>query len=133
MIKEEGKSDEQCQKLFDAIQSSSFSLDKANEDPVLKEYHSVKERLSIADGIIMYCFDDNCHRVVIPRKLRKMVIVNLHAANQGETSMLSRARQTIYWPGMDAYINERYDLCLKCKQNAPSIQKEPMIPSDDTR
>ena len=78
----------------------------------------------------MYGFESNNLRLLIPRSLRGQVIENLHSANQGSSSMLARARQTIYWPGMDRDINQHCEKCLQCRKNSPSKQKEPLIPSD---
>ena len=73
--------------------------------PQLKEFHSVKDRLCMVKGLIMYGFEGNSPRVLIPMSLRVQVTNNLHVANQGSTSMLARARQTVYWPGLDRDIN----------------------------
>ena len=51
---------------------------------------------------------------------------NLHTANQGAISMLARARQTMYWPGMDQPIRNHTDTCIRCREIAPS---DPLIPA----
>ena len=44
--------------------------------------------------------------------------------------MLSRVRESIYWPGIDNDVDMHCQTCMQCRANAPSKQKEPMIPSD---
>ena len=129
-IRETIQSDDQYRRLYSAINNSSFAKTRAEELPQLKEFHSIKDRLSIVNGLIRYGFEGNNPRVLIPRALRNQVIKNLHAANQGSTSMLARARQTVYWPGLDRDINSHCDACLQCRENAPSKQKEPLVTSD---
>ena len=53
--------------------------------------------------------------------------MNFHAANQGSTSMLARARDDVYWPNMDNDINNHVSTCSQCRESAPSQQKEPLL------
>ena len=129
-IKEAAKSDSQYKQLYKAIMHSSFSAEKSDEIPVLKEFHSVKDRLSIVNEAIMYGFEDNNLRILVPKSLRTQVMKNMHAANQGSSSMLARARQSVYCPGMDRDINSHCESCLQCRQMAPSKPKESLVSSD---
>ena len=81
----------------------------------------------MVDNTIMYTFEDGCPRILVPGILRKKVIYNLHAANQGSSSMLARARKCVYWPGIDGDVADHCKDCLPCRKNTPSFQKEPMI------
>ena len=63
-------------------------------------------------------------------ELRQLMIRNLHAAHQGATSILSRARQVMYWPGMDREVNIHSETCSDCREAAPSKVKEPLIPAE---
>lgn len=122
--------DDQYKVLLDTI-SHPLSKDMdIKKNPNLKEFHSVSDRLCICDGLIMYGFEGNPLRIFIPKNMRKQVIANLHSANQGSTSMLSRARQSVYWPGMDQEINLHCKECLACRSVAPSLTKEPLQPSN---
>ena len=81
----------------------------------------------------MYSYDGGALRLVIPTKLRSQMIDNMHAANQGSTQMLLRARNTMYWPGMDRSIGIHIQQCLQCRESAPSQTKEPLIVSQGAR
>ena len=102
---EASKEDEQYQELFEKVKKNTFAECMSAERPSIREFYNVKDRLSIVDNLIMYKFESGNLRLVIPKRLRHQIIVNLHSANQSSTSMLSRARQAIYWPGMDRDIN----------------------------
>ena len=127
---EASKEDEQYQELFEKVKKNTFAECMSAERPSIREFYNVKDRLSIVDNLIMYGFESGNLRLVIPKRLRHQIIVNLHSANQGSTSMLSRARQAIYWPGMDRDINNHVQSCLSCRESAPSHVREPILLAD---
>ena len=96
------------------IRSGNFAPNIAFEDSNIKESFSVKDRLTLVDSIIVYCFEDKESQIVIAHYLRKKIIENLHAANQGATAMLSRACQAVYWPLMDEEITNHVNHCQEC-------------------
>ena len=98
------------------------SRDLLRED--VRVYWGVRDRLSLLNGMVMMG-----DRIVIPATHRRSVLNSLHAAHQGASSMLSRARGAIYWPGIDADIRNRRYTCQKCNESAPSNSKEPLCPS----
>ena len=102
------------------IRPGNFASNTAFEDPHIKEFFNVKDRLTLVDSTIMYCLEDKEPRIVILQCLRKKIIENLHAANQGATAMLSRDRQAVYWPGMVRDITNHVNHCQECRFNAPS-------------
>ena len=119
-------SDKQMQQLISKVKEQSFAETLPLEDPNLKEFYNVRDRLSMIDGTLMYSFEDGYKRFVIPKTLRQQVILNLHSANQGSTSMLSRARKSWYWPGMDRDILAHTESCATCREMAPSKGREPI-------
>ena len=126
-VKKASKDDSQYQLLVSKVQNSSFAESFTLENEAIKEFYNVRDRLCIVDDLLMYGYDQKCLRIVIPQKLRRQIILNLHAANQGATSLLSRARQSVYWPGMDRDITVHIDQWHECHKMAPSQQKEPLI------
>ena len=127
---EASKEDEQYQELFEKVKKNTFAECMSAERPSIREFYNVKDRLNTVDNLIMYGFESGNLRLVIPKKLRHQIIVNLHSANQASTSMLSRARQAIYWPGMDRDINNHVQSCLSCRESAPSHVREPILLAD---
>ena len=49
-----------------------------------------------------------------------MVLDTLHSAHQGVSGMISRADQSVFWPGITLDIQKKRDNCLTCTRNAPS-------------
>ena len=66
-------------------------------------------------------------RIIVPQKQRESVLKTFHAAHQGEKGILRRARQTVYWPGLDNDVRRICAGCKQCIENAPSNTKEELI------
>ena len=92
-------------------------------DPKIRQYFSVKDRLSLIKYDIVVIDD----RIVFPKSLRTTILKSLHSAHQGVSSMTRRAKDTMYWPGLDADIHNTRYTCKPCNEMAPSQPKEPLI------
>ena len=64
------------------------------------------------------------NRLVIPRQLREKVLEELHTAHQGVVKMKCRARELVWWPGIDLEIE---NWCKSCECNVYKA-KEPKQP-----
>ena len=91
--------DTQYQDLINIVKSGFPSKRNDTEPAHLLEFWEVRSRLFELHGII---YLDK--RIVVPRLLRKIVLDNLHSANQGVTGMSFRANVCVYWPGLDNSI-----------------------------
>ena len=69
-------------------------------------YYSVRDELSVQDGLIF-----RGERVVIPKVLRGDIKQRVHSSHMGAESCLRRARECIFWPGMNADIKEMIEAC----------------------
>jgi transposase InsO family protein len=88
----------------------------------IKAYYDVKDMLSIYDGLIF-----KGEKIVIPYSMRNLIKQRLHAAHLGKDSMLRRAREIVYWPGMQNEIIQIADQCKICLEAKPMNQKETII------
>ncbi|XP_063852409.1 uncharacterized protein K02A2.6-like [Scylla paramamosain] len=89
----------------------------------------MRRHLSCQGDIVLYTSDEKFPRLVIPTALRRTVLANLHAGHQGRDSMLRRARQSVYWPGIDAEVEQKRRQCQMCETHAPSQPAEPLLPT----
>ena len=71
------------------------------ESDETKKYWSFREELSIIDGIIF-----KGERLIIPRKMRKEVLHQLHQAHMGMEKTKWRVRSTVHWPQINQQIEE---------------------------
>ena len=111
---------------MEKVKQNNFAKTLSLEEPLVKEYYNVRDRLSIVNGMLMYSFEDGVKRTVVPKACRQQMITNLHAANQGSTNMSARARNTLYWPNMDKDIRIHVESCSTCRENSPTKSKEPL-------
>ena len=126
-IQEAAEKDSKYQELLQTIKKG-FPSTRDHLQESLREYWGVHERLSVMGGIALMD-----KRIVVPVLLRKVILDNLHSANQGVTGMKFRANQSVYWPGLDASIRNHRAVCLDCIKHAPSNPPEPIVitPSPD--
>merc|ERR1712081_166517 len=81
----------------------------------VREYHKYRHGLVVVDGVVNYK-----RRLVIPERLRSMVLETLHAAHQGVTGMINRAEQSVFWPNITTDIERVRATCRTCVRNSPS-------------
>ena len=118
-LKESTQQDEAAQQLITAIKSN-FS--KGNEYPLAQPFKKLKDQLTFEDGLILL----NSHRIVVPVQKRKEILTKLHASHQGIERTKQRARQIVYWPGINSDIKNTVEACTKCQEHQPSLQQEPL-------
>ena len=115
------------QMLIAKVLANDWHAQRSQEATCLRQFYSVRDRLAVADGLVLYSYDQGPTRLVIPEALRSKVAANLHAGHQGLDSMLRRARQTVYWPGLEGDLQYHRSSCDACNTHAPSQPEEPLI------
>ena len=126
-LKNIAESDGEYQALLQKVQEDGFATSKSLEEPFLKPYFAVRDRITVVDGILMYSFEDGHLRVIVPQKQRTSVLKTLHSAHQGSDGILRRARQTVYWPGLDRDVQRICAQCKDCIENVPSNTKQELL------
>ena len=66
------------------------------------------------------------NQIAIRSSLRKDILSALHLAQQGVTTMKSRANTTVYWLGINKNISTTRYNCNFCNEIAPKTQQEPL-------
>jgi hypothetical protein len=86
-------------------------------------FKKLQNSLSVTDGCLFHGA-----RLVIPGSLQKKVLDILHLGHFGSQRMKQLARTAVYWPGIDANIEETSRGCTGCgeQQNLPA--KAPVHP-----
>ena len=87
-----------------------------------QRYWNVRNQLTVEDSLIVF----GC-RLLIPPTLRHSVLVQLHSAHQGSVRTKQRARQIVYWHGIDNDIDNIILQCKQCQETLPSQPREPLI------
>ena len=113
-------SDENYKSLIDNVQNG-FPAARDKADASVALYWNIRNELSVDDGIVLYG-----PRIVIPKSARREVLDRLHDSHQGIDRIKRRARQSVYWPGINNDISTTVASCNKCQERLPSLQREPL-------
>ncbi|XP_037772737.1 uncharacterized protein LOC119568354 [Penaeus monodon] len=111
-----------------AVEQEDLALEElqqaARSDPAYNELlQGVRQENLYADGdLVLYGA-----RIVVPAALRRRVLARLHDSHRGAESTKRRARQAVYWPGIDSDITNIVRACELCQIMLPSQQQEPLL------
>ena len=86
----------------------------------LHPYFQVRTELTIHNDCILRGL-----RVVIPEKLRKDVLTEIHSSHLGIVRMKSIARLHVWWPHIDSDIESCTKECLPCQENHRNPNRAP--------
>ena len=123
-IKKATESDDEM-KLLKSIIINGWPGDKLQLPPEVLPYFSIRDELSVQDGIIF-----RGERAVIPAELRNVLKEKIHSSHLGIEGCLRRAREAIYWPNMNAEMKDYISKCSVCRSTSDCQQKETMMPHD---
>lgn len=85
-------------------------------------YLNIRDELTVQDGLVF-----KGERVIIPVTLRKEMKEILHTSHLGEEGTV-RARECIYWPGMNSDFKQFISTCKACRMYERHNQKETLMP-----
>ena len=120
-LHEEIKSDESY-KYIRQIIVGTVSISKFVGKLAVYNYH--KDNLTLSpEGLIMF----KGSRFLVPETLRPGLLRALHTGHAGVVSMITRAKEAFWWPGLKTDIESVRANCLVCHENAPSQPKQPSM------
>ena len=120
-IQKETGGDDTLQQLKEMI-TCGWPEKKEQIPTVLHPYYSVHDELSVQDGVIF-----KGQRCIIPPTLRHKIREKIHASHIGLQACLRRAREVVYWPGMNKDLTDYISQCETCASYQMAQAKEPLI------
>ncbi|XP_064079558.1 uncharacterized protein K02A2.6-like [Macrobrachium nipponense] len=111
-------------RLRDCI-SSGFPTNRYDLHASLSPYWKLREALSTDGNLVLYRA-----RILVPAALRRRTLARLHDSHRGVEATKRRARQTVFWPGIDSDIANTVSACEPCQVLRPSQQQEPLHNDD---
>ncbi|KAJ8047788.1 hypothetical protein HOLleu_06882 [Holothuria leucospilota] len=91
-------------------------------------YWQHRHELAIYNGLIL-----KGSRIIIPTSMRPKILSILHQQHQGIEKTRLRARQSVFWPGLNAEIERMIQECVACQTHQKNQSKLPVKPIHSTR
>lgn len=120
-IREATASDAQLQ-LLRQYARTAWPEEKDQVPQLGRPFWSYREEIHEEDGLVL-----RSNKLVIPTAIRQKIINLLHAAHAGKEKMKRRARDILFWPGINADIEGKYDNCSICQKYKPRNVKMPLL------
>ncbi|XP_055890819.1 uncharacterized protein K02A2.6-like [Biomphalaria glabrata] len=96
---------------------------KTQVHETVKVYWSFKDSIHEENGILFY---EN--RIIIPSSMRNEIFDKLHTGHFGLEKTRSKARQSVYWPGLSKDIVSTIMKCATCATFKRNNVKEKLLP-----
>ncbi|XP_050706255.1 uncharacterized protein LOC126991577 [Eriocheir sinensis] len=104
-LRKAARDDPSYTKLLEKVRTG-FPRDRFDLHNALRPYWKFREDLYPDGDLVLYGA-----RVVVPAALRRRVLSHLHDSHRGAEATKRRARQAVYWPGIDADIVSTVRAC----------------------
>ena len=120
-LKEETRLDKTLQKLT-TISINGWPEYKQEVPVELLPYYGFRDEITIQDGLLF-----RGERVIVPSSLRPEMKQAVHSTHIGMEGCLKRARESLYWPGMNSEIRQFIKQCQTCQTFQPDQAKETLM------
>ena len=90
----------------------------------LRPYHGQCDSLTVEDGLIL-----RGEAIIVPPGERKKVLEQIHQGHLGTSKCQYRARQCVYWPGINKDIEQLVEACATCQRHRPQEPRQPLKPT----
>lgn len=119
-VQQASKDSEEHQKLAKFIMQG-WPENSQEVPAIIRQYYAFRDVLTIQDNIIL-----KQNRVLIPAHLQKEYLAELHRGHPGTEATKERAKDTVFWIGIEKDIENMTASCTTCNMHKPKQQKEPM-------
>lgn len=114
-IQNESNRDDEIQEVIRALGDGDWT-GKA------KPYKAYGTELCVSSEILL-----RGERIIIPERLRRRTLELAHEGHPGMVVMKRRLRQKVWWPGLDAEVEQFVKTCRDCTLVSNTAAPEPMI------
>ena len=122
-MKEATADDPSLKELKETIKSG-WPETKSQTPANIQIYWNVRDELSEVKGVLL-----KNDRIIVPSSMRKEMLQRIHQGHMWIEKSKRRARDVLYWPGMNSQISDMISRCTICLQHQWQNTKKPMIPS----
>lgn len=90
-----------------------------------KAFQSISDELSTTNDILL-----RGNRIVLPKSLQTKAVLLAHEDHAGITRTKQRLRSKLWWPKMDAFVEEHINKCHACQVTGNPSRPEPVQPTE---
>ena len=123
-LRDETKSDTELQQLQKVVMSG-WPQTKVETPVETRPYWNYRDEISCYEELLF-----KGDRIIVLHSLWPEILKRIHAAYPGIEKCRARARNAVFWPGINSAIDELVSKCSTCQQHQRSNQKEPLIPQE---
>ena len=123
-LQEATKGDPVMQVLTSQIMAGWPKTIKEIKDDI-RPFWDYRDELSVENGLVV----KGC-RIIVPTAMREYIMEKLHTGHLGITKCQLRARDSVFWPGINQQIKDLINRCLICQKYQDAQMREEMIPHD---
>ena len=120
----ETKGDPELSKLYKIVMNG-WPDEKSMVPVEIQPYFNFRDEIGAQDGLLF-----KGERIIIPHTMRDEIMERIHIGHLGKEKCKARARASVFWPGINAMIDDLLDHCSTCLRFQRSQQKEPLLPLD---
>eukprot|EP00057_Strongylocentrotus_purpuratus_P007302 XP_011661776.1 PREDICTED: uncharacterized protein K02A2.6-like [Strongylocentrotus purpuratus] len=92
---------------------------------VVRGYYQFRDEITVQNGVLYKGM-----KVIVPTAMRALMLNRVHSSHLGVDACVRRARDVLFWPGMQSEVKEKVTQCSTCNAFQPKQQKEPMMSHD---
>ena len=127
-VKKASQCDQTLQVLMNTV-LTGWPEHKQDTPICIHSYWNYRDEITAQDGILY-----RGSRVIIPQSMRSSMLKKVHESHQGAEACIRRAKDVLFWPGMNGEITNMVSQCAACNEYLSQQQKEPMMtPAIPTR
>lgn len=116
--------DEEMQELKRVIKDG-WPVHKSDIKDIVAPYWDSRDELTMAYDLVW-----KGTRIVIPKCMRKDMLKKVHIGHLGVAKTKLRAREVMFWPSMNAQIQDMISHCQPCLTHRKENCKQPLIPHE---
>ena len=121
-LKQETLKDSSLQELKHTVEKG-WPATKSEAPPATSPYWNYRGEISTSDGIMF-----RRERVIILKSMQSEMLHTIHSSHLGVEKCKRRARDILYWPGMNSQIEDLISNCQTCNTYRRVNTKEPLHP-----
>jgi hypothetical protein len=95
----------------------------SGEGALPRPYASFADELQIINGVIL-----KGRRLVVPKSLRQEMLDRIHEGHLGREKCKRRAREHVYWPGINDAVDSMIERCSTCQSMRFAQPRQPLMP-----